>query len=202
VLAIAVDVRRIAHGQPRLGGGALQVRQEPSVSCEADRLRLERMFVEHRELVWRMLRRRRLTSEAAADATQETFMVAAARLADIRLGCERAFLVRTALRVAHTLARKTHRWQLDDMDQRSQEDEAPKLELADVQLFDLVLSRVRPEHVEVLVLHEIEGFSSPEIAELLQIPLGSVASRLRRGREQFRAGLERLHRNIDHENRR
>jgi len=44
------------------------------------------------------------------------------------------------------------------------------------------------------VLYEIEELSSPEIAALLQIPLGSVASRLRRARKEFRAvvkGIER-----------
>jgi RNA polymerase sigma-70 factor (ECF subfamily) len=42
------------------------------------------------------------------------------------------------------------------------------------------------------VLFELEGFSSIEIAKLLEIPVGTVASRLRRAREQFRAGAGRI----------
>ena len=48
--------------------------------------------------------------------------------------------------------------------------------------------------VEVFVLYELEGLTSPEIAELLNIPLGSVASRFRRAREQFRSAAARVER--------
>lgn len=165
-----------------------------------DRRRLERLFVQHHASVWRTLRRRGLSPAAAADATQETFMVAARRLADIQEQSERAFLVGTALRVAHTLRRKTLRWQLDDdMDQYLAGLPSRGADLADVQLCDLALSRVKPELAEAFVLHDVEGFSSPEIAALLGIPLGSVASRLRRGREQFRTALLRIQHVIERE---
>ncbi len=42
------------------------------------------------------------------------------------------------------------------------------------------------------MLFELEGLSSPEIAASLEIPLGTVASRLRRAREQFRRVVSRL----------
>lgn len=45
----------------------------------------------------------------------------------------------------------------------------------------------------VFVLYEIEEFTVPQIAETLGIPSGTVASRLRRGREQFRAIVRRMH---------
>jgi RNA polymerase sigma-70 factor (ECF subfamily) len=69
-------------------------------------------------------------------------------------------------------------------------------ELADVEICDRALAKVKDELAEVFVLHEIEGLSSPEIAALLEIPLGSVASRLRRAREQFRAALLRIQRTM------
>src|SRR3954470_14095658 len=167
---------------------------------EVDRVRLERIFNAHHAAVWRALRRRGLTPEAAEDATQETFLLAAERLDDIRPDSERAFLIATALRVAHTLGRKTVRWELDeDMDQRLSADRDTSETRADVQLCDLVLSKVDANLVEVFVLYELEGLTSPEIAELLQIPLGSVASRLRRAREQFRAAAERVERSVRRE---
>ena len=49
-----------------------------------DRVRLERIFNAHHVSVWRALRRRGLSAEAAEDATQETFLLAAERLDDIR----------------------------------------------------------------------------------------------------------------------
>jgi len=42
-----------------------------------DRARLERMFSDHHVLIWRTLRRRGLDAETAADATQQTFLIAA-----------------------------------------------------------------------------------------------------------------------------
>jgi RNA polymerase sigma-70 factor (ECF subfamily) len=158
-----------------------------------DHARLQRMFATHHTTVWRALRRRGLTADEAADATQETFLIAAGRLADIHPDSERAFLVGTALRAAHTLGRKIKRWHLDeDMDQRVALSRDAGDEHADVELCDLALSKMTPELAEMIVVYEIEGFSSPEIAALLEMPLGSVASRLRRAREQFRSIVLRL----------
>jgi DNA-directed RNA polymerase specialized sigma24 family protein len=39
----------------------------------------------------------------------------------------------------------------------------------------------------VFVLYELEGFSLPQIADTLQIPLGTATSRLRRARAHFEA---------------
>lgn len=171
---------------------AMAVRGRAAPRSEGDRMRLARMFAAHHETVWRSLRRRGLSPDAAADATQQTFLVAAERLDDIHLDSERAFLLGTARRVAHTLSRKTVRWQLDDdMDDRAANGGVDR---ADVQLCDRALSKLLPELAEVFVLYEIEGLSSPELAALLEIPLGSVASRLRRAREQFRAAVEQVER--------
>jgi RNA polymerase sigma-70 factor (ECF subfamily) len=55
-----------------------------------------------------------------------------------------------------------------------------------------ILSRVDDPLVEVFVLHEIAEFSSFEIAELLGVPRGTVASRLRFAREAFREAARRV----------
>ena len=155
--------------------------------------RLEQMFVAHHCMVWRTLRRRGLTADAAADVAQQTFLIAAERLEDIQPDSERAFLVGTALRVARTMGRKTMRWQREeDMDRRVVDVTDHGDTRAAVELCDLALSKVDPDVAEVFVLFEIEGLSSPEIAASLEIPLGTVASRLRRAREQFRRVVTRI----------
>jgi RNA polymerase sigma-70 factor (ECF subfamily) len=160
---------------------------------EGERARLERMFVAHHGMVWRTMRRRGLSPDAAADVTQQTFLVAAERLADIAADSERAFLLGTALRVSQSLGRKTTRWQLEeDMDRRVADTSSVSEERAAVQLCDVALSKVDPDLAEVFVMFELEGLSSPEIAASLEIPLGTVASRLRRAREQFRVVVGRL----------
>jgi RNA polymerase sigma-70 factor (ECF subfamily) len=175
----------------RIGGG----KQDPATPprAEPDQARLERMFVAHHAMVWRTMRRRGLSPDTAADVTQQTFLVAAERLGDINPDSERAFLVGTALRVAHSFGRKTVRWQLEeDMDQRVADARSASEERSAVQLCDLALSKVDPDLAEVFVMFELEGLSSPEIAASLEIPLGTVASRLRRAREQFRVVVGRL----------
>jgi RNA polymerase sigma-70 factor (ECF subfamily) len=175
---------------------------EMAARAAIHRARLERMFTAHHVLVWRTLRRRGLDPDTAADATQQTFLIAAERLDDIASGSERAFLIGTALRVGYAIGRKVLRWQLeDDMDQHA----AHAGNLADTQsaieLCDLVLSKVDPALAEVFVLFELDGFSSIEIAKLLEIPVGTVASRLRRAREQFRAGAGRIELALEREGR-
>ena len=127
-------------------------------------------------------------------------MIAVERLGEIQPDSERAFLIRTALQVAYTLGRKTVRWQLEeDMDQRGLEVRDASDARADIELCYLALSKVDPELAEVFVLYEIEELSSPEIATLLEIPLGSVASRLRRARQKFRTVVEALERTMHRE---
>jgi RNA polymerase sigma-70 factor (ECF subfamily) len=178
----------------RSGNGLMMVVPAKRLApTEVDRVRLERIFNAHHAAVWRALRRRGLNLDAAEDATQEAFLLAAERLSEIEPERERAFLIGTALRVAHTLGRKTVRWELDeDMDQRLSGIRDTSDTRADAQICDLVMAKVDPELVEVFVLYELEGLTSPEIADLLAIPPGSVASRLRRAREQFRSAAERV----------
>jgi len=165
----------------------------PPPARSAATRRLESMFVAHHAMVWRTLRRRGLSPDAAADVTQQAFLIAAERLADINPDSERAFLIGTALRLVQALGRKTMRWQLEEnMDDRIADRRNVDEARAAVQLCDLALSKVDPDLAEVFVLFEIEGMSSPEIAVSLEIPLGTVASRLRRAREQFRLVVSRL----------
>lgn len=50
------------------------------------------------------------------------------------------------------------------------------------------LSRLEPQFREVVVLFDLQGFAYREIAEICGVPMGTVKSRLRRGRD----GLRRL----------
>lgn len=55
------------------------------------------------------------------------------------------------------------------------------------------LVEVWPDEIRTaFVLFELEGLSVPEIAELTDTKQGTVASRLRRARELFQAGVKRL----------
>lgn len=64
----------------------------------------------------------------------------------------------------------------------------PEGALADLQdraAVDRMISRLPPEFREVLILRELEELSYRQIAEVLQIPVGTVMSRLSRARRQL-----------------
>jgi RNA polymerase sigma-70 factor, ECF subfamily len=181
--------------------GATMVVQEapasaPVGAAAAARLRLERMFRAHHELIWRTLRRLGLSPDLAADTTQQAYLIAAERLEDIRSGCERAFLFSTAIGLARTNFRRSQRCQLQsDMDVHvdpSLKSEQLNSRCSALELTDRIFAKTHPDLVTVFVLFELEGLSAPEISEVVGIPVGTVASRLRRARAAFRAAARRL----------
>ncbi len=60
---------------------------------------------------------------------------------------------------------------------------------ADVAAVRGAIEALAPEFREVLILRELEGFSYKEIADIAGIPVGTVMSRLARGRGQLQAAL-------------
>ncbi len=60
-----------------------------------------------------------------------------------------------------------------------------------VALLDAVLAEMPDDLREAFVLFEIEELTAPEVASALRVPLGTVASRVRRAREELRARLTR-----------
>lgn len=179
-------------------------RREPIPDCPAsdlapvvehDRARLRAMFDAHHAAVWRTLRRSGLDAEAAADVGQQAFVVAVERVADILPGSERAFLFGTALRLARSAARKAAREPLEpSLEHRAAQPGRAESQAMALELLDRVLSQLDRDLVEVFVMFDVEGFSAPEISRALGVPVGTVASRLRRAREEFRAATERLER--------
>jgi RNA polymerase sigma-70 factor (ECF subfamily) len=62
------------------------------------------------------------------------------------------------------------------------------------QMIEAALARINPAFRETVVLRDIADLSYEEIAEVLQVSLGTVKSRILRGREALRQELEgRLH---------
>jgi len=60
------------------------------------------------------------------------------------------------------------------------------------QELESALAGLSDEQRSVFVLYELEGFSVREIAELLALPSGTVASRLGRARAHFSRAVTRL----------
>jgi len=60
------------------------------------------------------------------------------------------------------------------------------------QAFDDLLEGWPDDIRTVFVLFELEGLTAAEISQVTETKLGTVASRLRRARELFQAGAQRL----------
>jgi len=54
------------------------------------------------------------------------------------------------------------------------------------------LNRVSPEHRAVLILKDMEGQKYEAMAEILDVPIGTIRSRLHRARLELREVLERM----------
>lgn len=169
---------------------------------------LERAATEHFQFIWRCLRRFGVGPDHMVDdAAQRVFEIAAAKRSRIVPGKERAFLFKTALLVAceqrRTLGRRA-RELADEAAVKRAAAPTPPPEEALIQRewrqrLDQVLDALPLELRTVFVLFELERLTSPEIAELLGLPVGTVASRLRRAREAFRAAAQRLRAKLDFE---
>jgi RNA polymerase sigma factor (sigma-70 family) len=66
---------------------------------------------------------------------------------------------------------------------------APAFDRADAHVLRAALEELPAEFREALVLRELEGFSYKEIAEVADVPVGTVMSRLARARRQLQEYL-------------
>jgi RNA polymerase sigma-70 factor (ECF subfamily) len=165
-----------------------------------DQARLQALVWDHLDRAARIIRALGAPADDLDDLVQQAFSITAARLDDIADGKERAFLVETAVRLTLDARRSRARaWgreaALSDLCQVATGDPSPE-DLSDqrqaLRLLDRVLGQMDHELRTMLVLFEVEEMTMAEIAVLLKIPAGTVASRLRRAREAALSGIRRL----------
>lgn len=160
--------------------------------------RLRGLFAEHFDFVWRSARRLGADVGAADDLAQEAFLVAARRLNDIEPGKEKAFLFGTVLRLIADARRKAARRREvpaeQALDDTAAHDVGPDARLDQARaraMLDRVIASLPEDTRPIFVLYEIEQMTMAEIAACLELPPGTVASRLRRAREAFAAEVAR-----------
>lgn len=160
--------------------------------------RLERAMRAHTRLVWRVLRRSGLSERDADEATQDVFWILCRRLDDVPRLAEKSFLISTALRVASDRRRAEPNRTEVELDPEMQAVGVDMEELVALRrarrLLDETLGCLTWEQRNVFVLVEMEQMTEPEVARTLEIPIGTVASRLRSARQNFDAAIRRLHR--------
>jgi RNA polymerase sigma-70 factor (ECF subfamily) len=170
---------------------------EPESSPPPSPERIVGLVRKHHAFVWRLLRRLGLGAGDADDAAQQVFLVASGRLGSVEPARERSYLYGVALKVGARARRSLGRRREEPLEAAS-EREAHEPNAEQVlerrqarQLLDQLLDEMPEELRVVFVLFELEELSTPQIAELCEIPPGTAASRLRRAREDFEERVAR-----------
>lgn len=156
--------------------------------------RLTRAVAKHRDRLTGMLAHSGLGSGDVDDAVQEAFWVLARRLDQVPERAERAFLTSTALKMASDRRRSTwngiikQQASIDEWNETCGESpDALVQRFQDRTRVDVALSRLESDERSVFLLSEVEELSRTEVAHLLNLPAGTVASRLARARSHFLA---------------
>ena len=157
------------------------------------------VYDEHFDFVWRSLRRLGIASSDISDAVQEVFMVVHRKLDQFEGRAQLStWLYRICLRVASDRRRRAHTRREDPSDIDSLEvpdfatnSEEQLVKGEELRLLEATLGALSLDQRAVFTLFEFECLSGDAIAETLGIPLGTVYSRLRLGRETFRKAMHR-----------
>ncbi|WP_437284437.1 RNA polymerase sigma factor [Sorangium sp. So ce406] len=158
------------------------------------------VYAQHFRFVWRSLRRLGVPESDAADAVQDVFLVVHRRLPEFE---GRSKITTWLYSICFHVARD--RRKLAHMRRRAHDDE-PLLDCADdradvgaqaerrqaIELLEAILDELPLEQRAVFTLFELDGMGGEEVAELLDVPLGTVYSRLRLARDAFRRAVARL----------
>jgi len=171
------------------------------------REQFEKLALEHMDAVYRLSLQLTKHPDRAADLVQETFvraLRASSRFEEVGGGM-RSWL----FRIAHNLffsdeerrrrhARPSEAVEWAQSSERMPDEPAPAWNLAsfDWEHVDERLKKamedLRPEFREILLLWGVEGLRYREIAEILDVPIGTVMSRLHRARAVLAQDLSEL----------
>jgi len=140
------------------------------------------------------------SAEDAADVVQETFFSAYQSLANFKGDAELfTWLYRIAFNTAVSLKRKKRNaLSLDAIRRDGDSAMDPEDKAEDIRpgaalersedeiVLATAMARLSEEHRNVLTLKEIDGLKYEEIAEIMQVPVGTIRSRLHRARLELR----------------
>lgn len=138
-------------------------------------------------------------ADAAEDVTQDTFLLAYKSLHQFRGGLFRAWLLRIATNRCYDELRRRQRRPADSFEELAFEprpqwstlapgeephERAERIELAEA--LQRALVQLQDDQRLVVILSDVQGFSYDEIAAITNVSLGTVKSRLSRGRSRLR----------------
>jgi len=153
----------------------------------ADPLAWRRLYRQYAGRVFRWAVLKGLGPADAEDAAQEILAIACKRFAQCSAAAAfDAWLYQITRKVVANARRRVWWRRVLPMEQPPEPAfvEGPGVEVE--MAVRACLARLPADQAEVLLLFDVEGFSREEVADLIGRPPGTVASRLRLGREAFR----------------
>jgi RNA polymerase sigma-70 factor (ECF subfamily) len=164
-----------------------------------ERAAFEELVRRHEDRLFGLALRMTGNRSDALDATQDAFVAAFRRAPSFR--GDAAFgtwLYRVAVNVTQDLLRKRSRDVVSEMEgeEHAATGPAERVEDAAVARIDVAraLAELPEEYREAVVMHDLGGVPYDEIARITQTPMGTVKSRISRGRRQLAGLLE--HRDV------
>ena len=164
----------------------------------ATRERFEQAVLPHLDAAYSLARWLTRNDEDAQDVTQESFLRAFRFFDGYQGGNMRAWLLTIVRNTCYTwLHRNRAPESAVEFDEEIHSEESsgsadPEIQVvanADKETVHRALEELPAIFREVLVLREIEGMSYKEIADIASVSLGTVMSRLARGRARLRESL-------------
>jgi RNA polymerase sigma-70 factor (ECF subfamily) len=157
----------------------------------------EELMLPHMDAAYNLARWLLRDPHDAEDALQDACLRAYRSIDRFRGSDGKAWLLTIVRNVCYSRMRQGRREpQTDVFDDEAHGSEhgpaaANALEWREVkgELLRQALERLPDEYREAIVLHEIEGLAYREIAEVAEVPIGTVMSRLARARRKLQAEL-------------
>jgi RNA polymerase sigma factor (sigma-70 family) len=158
----------------------------------------ERIVLPHLDAAYNLARWLVRNPQDAEDVVQEASLRAVRFFGGYQGGDGRSWLLRIVRNAAYTFLEKRRPTELAEefneaihlVERRAVDAETAAIKAADKGRLEVALEKLPVRFREALILRELEGLSYKEIAEVMEIPIGSVMSGLARGRAQLRALLE------------
>ena len=185
----------------RGGTGGPGKKHAPARDTRADAatLNLTTIYRDHGQFIWLSLQRFGVRLADLDDLAQDVFMVVHRKLSHLDpLGRIRPWLFGICMRIAANYRRR-RRWQVEIPSSGRDHNRAAGLPLADDllikgqdrELAERALATLEVDKRAILVMFEIEELPCAEIAELMNVPVGTVYSRLHAARRQLKEALAR-----------
>jgi RNA polymerase sigma-70 factor, ECF subfamily len=129
----------------------------------------------------------------AADVTQQVFLQLFRSIGQFdRRSRFETWLYRLAVNESLQHLRRSRRWRGQPLDWEPMDESHPEENADRKELLEGALARLDPELRSIFLLREVEGLSYRDLAEALQVPEGTVGSRLNRARRELQQHLSDL----------